>query len=75
MKVTIPSTVVARVVVPKHEYSYSTLMVNGITLADFKGDQPVYFEKNLGIDRVLLQNDGSIEMRVQPGEYSFLASI
>jgi alpha-L-rhamnosidase len=75
MKVTIPSTTVARVVVPNHEYSYSRLMVNGITLADFTGDKPVYFENNLGIDRVLLQKDGSIEMRVQPGEYSFLASI
>jgi len=75
MKVTIPSTTVARVVVPKHEYRYSALTMNGIKLADFTGDKPVYFENSLGIDRVLLLDDGSIEMRVQPGEYSFLASI
>jgi len=73
MNVGIPSTTLARVILPKHDHPYSTLRINGLPVADFRTG---YFSnQNLGIDSLRLQEDGSIEMRVQPGEYSFLASL
>jgi len=75
MNVGIPSTTLARVIVPKHDYPYSTLQINGHPIADWRTGYYSPQTQSLGIDALKLRDDGSIEMSVQPGEYSFLATI
>jgi len=71
--VSVPSSITARVVVPKHESAYSSLTLHGETIANFVDLE--YAESTPGIDNIRLLKDGSIEMNVQPGKYSFFASI
>jgi len=71
MHVTVPSSTTARVVVPKHETPYTHLLLNGVKIANFVDSE---FTSAPGIDNIHLLENGSIEMKVQPGKYSFFAS-
>jgi len=74
MQVMIPSTTTARVIIPHHDSPYTRLVVNGALVADFSSiERQLYPFK--GIDDLVLRSDGCIELKVQPGKYSFLASI
>jgi len=74
MKVIVPSATTGRVVVPKHESPYTLLSSNDLVIADFTREQPVYFE-HPGVDSINLLDDGSIELKVQPGKYNLFASV
>jgi len=74
MNVVVPSATTGRVVVPKHESPYTLLSSNDEVIADFTGEQPVYFE-HPGVDRINVLEDGSIELKVQPGKYNLFASV
>jgi len=75
MDVVIPSASTARVIVPPHESPYANLKVGGEIIADFTGSKPLFFGSIPGVQPIRLRDDGSIELNVQPGEYSFEASI
>jgi len=75
LDVMIPSTTTARVIIPHHESPYSSLKVDGELIADFtSGPEPLYFSSSR-VKSVGLKDDGSIELNVRPGKYSFFASI
>jgi alpha-L-rhamnosidase len=73
MDVVVPSTTTARVIIPHHESPYSNLKVDGETIADFTSE-PLFFSAP-GVQPIRLRDDGSIELSIQPGKYSFFASI
>jgi hypothetical protein len=75
MDVVVPSTTTARVVIPHHELPYSLLRVNGKTIADFISESEPVFYTSPGVQPIRLRDDGSIELSVQPGQYSFFATI
>jgi len=76
MDVIIPSATTARVILPKHEYFYKILTINGKTVADFTGEKSRYFiSSSKGVDDIKFLPDGSVQMNVQPGKYSFFALI
>jgi alpha-L-rhamnosidase len=74
MDVAVPSATTALVTIPHHDLAYCNLKVNGEIIADFSGEEPL-FHSVLGVDPVGLQEDGSILLNVQPGKYSFFASV
>jgi len=74
MDVVVPSATKARVIIPHHESPYSELKVGETTIADFSGNECVFFT-SAGVQPVRVLENGSIELSVQPGKYSFFASV
>jgi alpha-L-rhamnosidase len=74
MDVSVPSGTKGRVVIPHHESPYSVLLRDGQELAQFKG-QELQVSQSEGINSFRLYEDGSIELKVQPGFYRFKAVV
>jgi alpha-L-rhamnosidase len=75
MNVVIPSATTARVIVPHHESPYANLKVGGEMMVDFTEPSEMFEGSIPGVRFIRLREDGSIELNVQPGEYSLDASI
>jgi alpha-L-rhamnosidase len=72
MDVVVPSASIGRIVIPKHESSYTLLLMDGVKLADFS-EAEVTLQN--GINSLRVMDDGSIELKVEPGSYSLLAVV
>jgi len=72
MNVIVPSSTTAHVIIPPHEDPYNSLICDGSTVADFVMD---FTEVKSGIDHIELLENGSIELKLQPGKYKFIATV
>eukprot|EP01124_Arcella_intermedia_P018569 TRINITY_DN2557_c0_g1_i1.p1 TRINITY_DN2557_c0_g1~~TRINITY_DN2557_c0_g1_i1.p1 ORF type:complete len:882 (+),score=202.33 TRINITY_DN2557_c0_g1_i1:42-2687(+) len=71
LHVEVPGPSYSKVTIPKHDQNYAYLKEGGVLIANFEKTVVMTSQSILNVS----QNDGTIEILVQPGSYNFIAEI